>query len=76
MSEKGQIIKIAKGTMTDIADKDINYFSKNINTYAGANVNETANQGVFFGNPESAPSVKTTLEDVEFIVFENNVFKK
>ncbi len=61
--------------MTDIATGDINYYAKNINTYAAISVNETGKQGVFFGSPEAAAIEKPTLEKFEFVVFENNVFK-
>lgn len=75
MGKKGQIVKIAKGTMTDIAEGDINYYGKNINTYAGISVNETGKQGVFFGTPEAASIEDPELEDFEFVIFENDVFK-
>lgn len=71
MGRKGQIIKIAKGTITDVAEGDINYYGKNINTYAGISVNETGKQGVFFGTPEAPPVTKTELEDFEFVIFEH-----
>ena len=61
--------------MTDIATGDINYYGKNINTYAAISVNETGKEGVFFGTPEPAPAIETALEDFEFVIFENNVFK-
>ncbi len=49
--------------MSDIAQNDINYYAKNINTYAGISINETGKQGVFFGTPEPAPPIENLQQD-------------
>lgn len=73
MGKTGRIVKLAGGTMTDIAEKDISYYGKNINTSAAISINETGKQGVFFGTPEPAAPRELKLEPFKFIIFENNV---
>ncbi len=50
MAKKNQILKISKGTIRLLAKKDVTLKANNIHCSAGENVNETAKQGVFFGN--------------------------
>ncbi len=75
MGKTGKIVKLAGGTMTDIARGDINYYGKNINSYAAISVNETGKEGVFFGSPIPAEPMAIDLEPFEYTIYHNPVFK-
>ncbi len=75
MGKTGKIVKLAGGTMTDIARGDINYYGKNINSYAAISVNETGKEGVFFGSPTPAEPMAIDLEPFEYTIYHNPVFK-
>lgn len=58
-----RIVKIAKGGLHKIAENDISYYAKNINTNAGGSVGETGDGGVVFGRPQSG---SWEMPDVDF----------
>lgn len=52
MIGKGNIIKIANGTMRETASQDYTAYAKDIHTNAGQKIQETSTDGIEYGDPD------------------------